>query len=124
MKRSAWIYQGHVDFFGISRIDRDGIIRYAIEEISKSGGDLQLRKLPNRYDTDRYKLYCEVGDSDPRTFWLMMRHLAALMPEDHPEQSLQGYDRIGMQREDLVIQGQKVFRQSWEWAPGQQRPLR
>lgn len=124
MKRSAWIYQGQIDLFGMTRKDRDGIIRYAIDEIARSGGELQMRKLPNRYDTDRYKVHCEIGDGDPRSFWLMLRHLAALMPEDHPEQCLQGYDRLGMQREDLLLQGQKVYRQSWEWSPGLKRPLR
>ena len=116
MERSRWIWSGQIDCFGIPRQQRDGIIRYAIDEIHQQGGEIQIRKLPNRYDTDRYKIYCEIP-GDTRPLKILLRNLAALMPEDHPMQEIEGYNQSQMQREDLVLQKNKVMRRSWEWQP-------
>jgi len=116
MERPRWTYDGKLDCFGISPQKRDGIIRYAINEIHQAGGELQIRRLPNRYDTDRYRLRCHIP-GDPRCFKLLLKNLAVLMPEDHPRQEIQGFDQINMQREDLIIQSGKVWRQPWQWQP-------
>lgn len=114
MERSRWIWSGQLDLFGIPKQQRDGIIRYAIDEIHQQGGEVQIRRLPNRYDTDRYKLYCETP-GDFRLLKNLLKNLAALMPEDHPRQEIEGYNQSDMQRCDLILESNKVLRRSWHW---------
>lgn len=110
-----WTYQGRIDCFGVPERQRDNIMRLAIEEIHRSGGELQIRRLRNQYDTDRYALHAELYD--PRPLEHMLRNLAALMPPDHPEMEMAGFDRANAQREDLIVRSGRLVRRSYRWEP-------
>lgn len=117
-----WTYQGRIDCFGISERQRDNMMRLAIEEIYSQGGELQIRRLRNQYDTDRYALHAELYD--PRPLESMLRNLAAQMPPDHPDMEFAGFDRANAQREDLIIRSRRLVRRSYRWEPEKEVAVR
>lgn len=97
-------------------------MRLAVEEIATAGGELQIRRLKNNYDTDRYMIQADLYDSRPLEH--MLRNLAALMPPDHPEQEIEGYDKANLQREDLVLRTSRLIRRSYSFKPDRETTVR
>jgi len=113
MVHSYWTYTGKVDCFGIAAEQRDNIMRQAAQEIIDAGGEVQIRRLRNNFDTDRYSFHISLQDSRPLE--RMLKNLAALMPHDHPEQEIGGYDHANLQREDLILSRRSVRRRTYQW---------
>ena len=122
MQRPLWTYRGRIDCFGIPPKQRDNIMRLACEMISSDGGELQIRRVKNQYDTDRYMLQADLVD--PRPLEHMLANLSALMPPDHPEFSIEGHDRGNGQREDLVLRKSKLIRLTYQWQPQRETAVR
>lgn len=122
MQRPYWTYRGRIDCFGISPKQRDNVMRLAFEEIASSGGELQIRRLRNNYDTDRYMVQADLYDARPLEH--MLKNLAALMPPDHPEQQLEGYDKANLQREDLVLRSSRLLRRSYAFTADRETAVR
>jgi len=122
MERPLWTYQGRIDTFGLPEKQRDNIMRLAIQEIHSAGGQLQIRRLGNQYDTDRYMLHADLHD--PRPLQRMLANLACQMPADHPEMEISGYDRASGRREDLILRSGRLTRRSYSWQPEKEVAVR
>lgn len=123
MNAPAWTWIGQIDCFGVKPARRDAFLQSWSQQAQDTHGDMQIRKTKDLLYTDRYDLHIEwtaLAVPMPE----ICRQLLALLPADHPEMRLQGYDRCNLERMDIVMREGEVFVVPYVWQPAEAIPYR
>lgn len=114
MQRGHWTYIGQIDCFGIEPEQRDAMFARAAQRIHEAGGELQLSPAENLYFTDRYNLHCDLPNCS-ETFLVFLAEMVSQLSSGHQPMCIQGYDRMRLQREDILINKGKARLRPYEW---------
>lgn len=109
-----WNYLGDLDLFGLDAETAQAWWQALQAEAWETGGELQVVKLDDQLDTLRYRFSLE-WTSLAKPFGDLLAALVQILPEDHPDMKVQGYDRGNCQRQDWLFSKREVFLVLYEW---------
>jgi hypothetical protein len=116
MERARWTYTGRIDCFEIDATDRDALFQRTAEEVWSAGGEIQIAKADDQWDTDRYDVLIAVPGTT-RPVVAMLHCASGLLGSAHEPWKLEGYDHENLQREDLLIVRGEVSRVPYAFQP-------
>lgn len=117
MLSANWHWMGRIDCFGIHPEQRDELFATWHEIAVDSGSELQIMPVDGPYDTDRYELHARWTSHAP-PFPDLLLSLLVLLPPEHVEMQLQGYNFEAFERQDAVIREGKLYLVPYEFTPG------